>query len=210
MSKNNSHTDPRDQEAALELSRKLTSVIMYCMEYGGISQAKFAQEIGLSRSSLNQIFKARSNKHLWRLPQLCAVARALHVSVTDLFSTAEDGGDEERNPAETLAYKAMLYDTRPGSPERLQRMIVSNYRITAALFEEDDSVSERADFDVICKCTPLELEQGAPEFYKAYFGGKLDEREAEEAVRKALSYVFRNGGYVKTPLWVGFKNTFTA
>jgi len=208
MSKNNSHTDPRDLEAALELSRNLTRVIETCMTYGGVSQSGFAQEIGLSRSSLNQIFRARSSSHLWRLPQLCAVARALHVSVTDLFSEAERSEDEGEMPCQNrLARKALLYETKPGSPERLRRMIVQEYRDRAVLGGLPD-IAERENFEEICKCTMVEIEFGAPAFYKAYMDGELDEHKLREAISAAFDYVFGNGGPGKIPFWVALQETY--
>jgi len=208
MAKNNSHTEPQDLEAALKLSQNLTRVIEECIKYGGISQARFAKDIGLSRSSLNQILRSRSEKHLWRLPQLCAVARVLHVSVTDIFMEAGKEPEEGDMPGgSSLAYRALLYDTTPGSPERLRRLIVQGYR-NRAVWENIPDIAEREDFEEIMKCTLPEIEQGAPEFYRAYKSGVYDEVKTEAIIAKAFGYVFEHGGPGKAPFWIGLKSAF--
>jgi len=207
MSKNNSHTDPADVEAALHLSHQITGVVKNCMEHGGVSQAQFAKEIGVSRSSLNQVFRARDGKHLWRLPQLCAVARVLHVSVSDIVVAAETGESENSESWRDLSYRTMLYGTEPGSPERLRRMIVQFFRMDAK-GSEYESWAEREDFETLFRCSLVEIEQGAPEFYDAFTKGKLDQYLLDMSLSVAVDYVFKHGGPKEVPLWVGIKKTF--
>lgn len=207
MSKNNSHTDPADIEDALRLSSRITGVVKNCMKDGGVSQSQFAKEIGVSRSSLNQVFRARDGKHLWRLPQLCAVARVLHVPVSAILAAAETGESGSCESWRDLSYRTLLYGTEPGSPERLRRMLVQTFRAESK-GSEYESWAEQENFETLCRCSPVEIEQGAPEFYEAFTNGKMDQYVLEMYLIRAVDYVFKNGGPEKTPVWVGIKKTY--
>lgn len=198
MPRKNGYAFSEDEEAALALAGKITHVVTCLMSSAGYSQARFAKEIGFSRTTFNQVLKSTGGNHIWRLPMLCAVARVLHVSVASILQAAESDKPEVLRE---LAHKSLLWATKPGSPERLRRLIIQALTIFIEVLDPED-------YENKYKCTPLEIEQGAPEFYAAFSSGVLSDTEVMVILKRANAYVSEKGGLGNFPFWAAVKAVY--
>lgn len=181
------------------------------MNEAGETQKSLAPKIGMARPTLNVILNASDGKNLWRLPSLCAVSRALGVGVMDLFRALDAGEKEDDDRSAELREKALLA-TRAGSPERLRRLIRRGLIFFSALSgaQKDKELLERDDWERYLRCAPLEIQQGAPEFWADYTSLKLSNVDVVGAALTSFSYMEKHGGAEKLPFWVALKNTYRA
>ena len=198
-----------DRDAAIFLSKQLSKVVRYLMERSGETQRSLAPKLGVSRPTLNILLNSTDGKNLWRLPTLAAVARVFNTTVAALFRVTEFEGDEQDDRLAQLE-EDILYRFPPGSYERM-RWLVHRALSLFVSFSEDPKereLADREDYEQYLRCTPMEIEQGAPDFWKDYVDFKLGNVDIVGKIMTALSYAKLHGGYGKTPLWVAIKETY--
>ena len=172
MPRKNGHAFQKDEDRALEYSIWLSRVIEHLINEQDYSQARFAREIGLSRTTLNVILNSTDGKNLWRLPTLCAAARVLNLPLWELMRAAE--GMQEKKAVDEVALNqlgclSVIRSTEPRSPERLLRL--TRQAFSPMLFENDSWADEY-------RCTPEDIRAGVPQFYEDYTSGKLEDDDA--------------------------------
>lgn len=181
MPRKNLLADPGDEIDSSILSHKISVVIFHLMTRSQFTQAKFASDMGLSRTTLNMLLnQARGNT--WRLPTLCAAARVLKIPVWEIIRAAEKCvGDKVDQPSmQHLLSLSLLGTTAPRSPERLRRLIAQTLDILPELDPENWEAENR--------CSTAEIEAGAPQFYLDYTSGSLTDDGALEYLGKAKVY----------------------
>jgi len=193
MPRKNSHAFEVDEKAAIELTRSLSETLEYLLRETRCSQAKFAPRIGYSRTALNAVLKGADKGITWRLPMLCAVARVFNIPLYRIIQAAEDP-----SLMGELAKSVFLSTTRPGSPERLRQLVGRALCIDVILLHDDNWEAEY-------RCSPQEIEAGAPKFYSAYTLGLINDQEALSILRKAGEYRSKNGF---CPFWVALRTVY--
>jgi len=170
-----------DEACSAQLSVKISNVIFRLMTRSQFTQARFASEMGLSRTTLNMLLN-HERGNTWRLPTLCAAARVLNVPVWEIVRLAEtstaghmDSGDFDR-----LLFLSLLGTTVPRSPERLRRLIAQTMNILPEIDPDDWEMRDR--------CSVAEIEAGAPRFYSDYTSGSLTDEGAMRYLREAYVY----------------------
>lgn len=203
-----------DREAARLLSKRLSGIISGLMEEAGETQKSIAPKIGMARPTLNVILNASDGKNLWRLPSLCAVARVLGIEVMDLFRALDAGENEDDDRGVELQQKVILA-TRAGSPERLRRLLWHARKLFVCFRglsgrKPDEADLSGEELERYYGCTPLEIEQGCPEFWSDFTSLKLGNVDAVSAAIAAFDYVEDHGGQGNLPFWIGLKKTYRA
>ena len=195
MPRKNSHAFEVDEKAAIELTRNLSRVLEDLLRETRCSQAKFAPRIGYSRTAFNAVLKGADKGITWRLPMLCAVARVFNIPLYRIIQAAENPSPNLRKE---LADSVFLSTTKPCSPERLRQLIGKALRIDVILLHEDNWEAEY-------RCSPEEIEAGAPLFYKNYIIGMMSDQEALSILCKADEYRSKNGF---CPFWVALRSVY--
>ncbi len=174
MPRKNSLADPGDEQGSSVLSHKISIVIMHLMTRSHFTQAKFASEMGLSRTTLNMLLnQARGNT--WRLPTLCAAARVLDLPLWEIIKTAEEmPGESVTEDVDDLTLNrlsclSVVRATEPQSTERLFRIV--GQALAPLPFQNDSWADEY-------RCTPEDIRAGAPQFYEDYTSGNLEDDDA--------------------------------
>lgn len=182
MPRKNNLAVTSDEEASALLSRKISNVIHWLMVRSQFTQAKFAAAMGLSRTTLNMLLNCERG-NTWRLPTLCAAARVLKLPVWEIVRLAESsqGDNVDRNAIDRLLCLSLLRTTEPGSPERLRRLVAQALNILPEL--------DPPEWEAEYRCSPAEIEAGAPQFYRDYTNGALIDEDALGVLEKAFAYM---------------------
>lgn len=190
-----------DESAARELSEKITKVVEQLMTAAGYNITTFAKAIGYTRTRLSQVMNCRGGKNLWRLPQLCAVSRIFQISVSEIIRLA---AGESSVSMDTLMQRV---SAPPGSPERLRTLIFRMLSLYSVLYAKPEYEPDReGEYESRFRCTPMEIEQGAPSFWQRFASCMESENDTLKRIWKAIEYAEQNGGLSSMPLWVAIKN----
>ena len=155
----------RDVDAAVDLSTKISRVVLHIIKSRGVTQSSVAHALGYTRSSFCQMLNASEASRLWRLPALCGLSRVLGVPVEDLITTACRWTEQEDLGMASLWI--ITVGTEPRSSERLQEII---YEVMG---RSADQSGVRL------------FELGCGQFVADYKSGRLSDKDALRILRQA-------------------------
>ena len=180
-----------DNKAAVELSEKISRVVLHIIRARGLTQSRVAQELGYTRSSFCQMLNSREVARLWRLPALCGLCRVLGIQIDELIATAYRGAEQEDLGEATLWVATV--GTEPRSTERLQEII---FEVTGRNAEQ----SGVRLFEIGCK-----------DFVADYRAGKLSDRDAFRILRQAEDErCVEKVETARLPLWAALAEMYGA
>lgn len=212
MPRKNGNTFPADEEAARLLSDGLSRFLRDILAHTAYTQTTFAQAIGFSRVTLNQVLQSKNGRYLWRLPMICAAARALGLTVPDMVHAADALSRGDVGPYMECVKRVGNASISP-SGNRLQDLIVRTLNSYCDFFPGGKSgmaPKDRPDFEAAYRCSVVEIEQGAPSFYEAVMSRKLTDGEIAGVLWSAAQYAGDHGGLENVPFWVAVKRVFEA
>ena len=193
-----------DDEFALAISNEITHIVEELLSETGHNLTSFADAIGYSRVRVSQVMNRKEKSYLWRLPMICAVSRVFQVPVPDLIRRA--CGDPGITMHDILVRASDA--TPPGSPERLRWFISHVLQTYSLMYDKPEYDPDRnGDYELKFRCTPMEIEQGASEFYEGYSSGRIKDSSIPSRIWAAVSYADENGGLTVMPLWVALRKT---
>lgn len=162
--------DSTGERAAVELSGKISEVVLYIAKMKGVSRGKLADQMGYSRSAFSQMLNSTDTSRMWRLTTLCAVAGALGMPLSTLVHMAEQWNGESIDDTTLIA----LYTagSEPQSSDRLERIISATAKQGMAIVSEKE-------------CSLRVLSIGCKSFVDDYLSGKLGDCEAYKLMVKA-------------------------
>lgn len=201
MARKNNMMNEHDENTAVALGQRLSKLILHLAARRGFNQSTFAERIGYSRASFNQIINSHDTARLWRLPGLCAVSRVLDVPLSDLIRAAENASDFDIND---LPLSLTLAGTEPHSEERLSALI----KEAINSYPELDELLYGENHEAYFGCRLKEIELGAPDFYTHYMSGKLGDPDALAILSGAFHYASTHGGLGNYPLWSAIKEEY--
>ena len=205
MPKKNHNAVLADEIVSRELSSGITRVVTRLMKEAGYDITRLADAMGVSRVRLSQVLNSKDGKNLWRLPHLVALSRVLGIPVADLVRAGSPDGEWILEELSERVVASVPF----GSPEFLRRQILrlmSLYYLLEGMEEDPGS----CDYETLYRCTPLEIEQGSPDFWRAYSSCEMKESELVSTIWAALNYAEHNGGLRKIPFWVAMKASYKA
>ena len=201
MARKNSMMGEDDEKTAVTLGQRLSKLILHLAARRGFNQATFAEQIGYSRASFNQIVNSHDTARLWRLPGLCAVSRVLGVPLSDLIRAAENLNESDITD---IPLSLSLAGTAPRSAERLSALI----KEAINSYPELDEILYGENYEALLGCRIKEIELGAPDFYLHYTSGKIGDPDALAILSAAVHYVHTHGGLGVFPLWAALKEEY--
>lgn len=157
-------TAKKDEDNAVELSRKISDFVLFLAKKKGMSQGAVADAMGYSRSSFCQMLNSKDASRLWRLPTLCGVCRVLGISLEKLIESAQKWEPGQNNMSAALCFIADL--TEPRSMKRLKSLIEYN--------SPENLHPQMRLFEIGCKL-----------FVSDYLSGKLSDEEAYRLIEQA-------------------------
>ena len=116
-------TNKTDEVRAIELSRRLSTLVLALAKRSGMSQGAMADAMGYSRSSFCQMLNTSDASRLWRLTTLCSASRVLGVSVGELVTAAESDDEVGIFDVNEEGLHFSTFNTEPRSMERLRAII---------------------------------------------------------------------------------------
>lgn len=203
MSNRSSHI-ASDDELALSISNEITRIVEELLATTGHNLTSFAAAIGYSRVRVSQVMNRKEKSYLWRLPMICAVSRVFQVPVPDLIRRACGDPGITMHDIFMRAHDA----TPPGSPERLRWLISRVLQTYSLMYDKPEyAPDQNGDYELKFRCTPMEIEQGASDFYEGYSSGRIKDSSIPSRIWAAVSYADKNGGLMAMPLWVALRKT---
>ena len=213
MPPKNTFARPEDEEMAKVVSRRVSRLIMLVLSESKFTQKSFAKELGVSRVTLNQILRSGApdsnskREYSFRLPILCAVARALNTSVAALLSAADAYSNGDTHPLDELKRRASELPFSRDLSERLRERIAHMMNLYFTFFPQRKGKRpiEREDYESAYRCSVMEIEQGVPSFWNTYSVGLMSDNEVDDLLGKAIAYAEGNGGLESVPFWIALK-----
>jgi len=190
-----------DEEAARTLSASITATVKSLMIAAGHNITTLSEATGYSRVRISQVLNGHAGKNLWHLSMLCAVARVLRTSVSEIVRLASG------EPGISLDTVLERIATEPGSPERLRVLIARALSLYALLYNKPEYEPDKeGDYELKFRCTPREVQFGAPDFWKVFVSNAMNENEIVSVLWGAIERAEKGGGLGYIPFWAALNN----
>lgn len=189
MSRRPKNVSEEVRKDTLKLAKNISAVVLKILRSRGLTQAKLADAMGYTGSSLSQVLNSDDANRLWRLKSLMALSKALETPLSQIIQMAE-AWDDSQQDKDALEVSIQVFGTEPRTADRLQALI--NGALNSNTNTEDVML----------------FKIGCPAFYRSYTKGITTDLEAWDKLKEAAALRETYIPGTTLPLWAVVAETF--